>query len=91
MTPVDVRVLLARLLAVEAETREALRAARYALDDLASAHEAGRQVRAELAAVLDVEDVSVVGDASRPVDAMPTPSSYIVAIHGGDPCGRVRR
>lgn len=77
MTPVDPRVLLARLLAVETETREAMRAARFALDDLAAAQETARQVRAELAAVLLTQDASVGGDV---------PTHALVVEHG--PCGR---
>lgn len=80
MTPdAHVRALLARIQATETAAREAMRAARFALDDLATAHETLRQLRAELAAVLGGDDTSGGGDTSVPAHAL-------VVEHG--PCGQ---
>lgn len=79
--------LLTRLQAVEAEAREAMRAARFALDDMATAHETARQLRVELAAVPGVDDASVGADVSE----VPDPHTYARIILGSDPCGRMRR
>ncbi len=91
MTPeAHAHQLLARLQTAETVAREAMRAARFALDDMASALEYGRQLRAELAGVLGVENASSGADAPRQADPVPSVEAYCAAILGGDPCGRRR-
>lgn len=68
--------LITRLTTVEAEAREALRAARFALDDLASALETMRQLRAEMPARA----------ATSPGVDLSVPAHALVIEHG--PCGR---
>lgn len=85
------RQLLARLQALEAETREALRAIRYATDDLSAALESARQLRHELAALLG-GDVSATTDVSAQTsEPVPSVAEYLSAIRSGDICGRARR
>lgn len=73
------RHLLAQIQTSETAAQDAMRGARFAMDDLAAAHQTMRQLRAELAALLGAEDASGVGDASVPAHAL-------VVEHG--PCGR---
>lgn len=67
--------ILTRLQTAEAEAREAMRTIRYALDDLAAAHETMRHLHIELTST----DASASDDASVPAHAL--------VIEDG-PCGR---